>query len=337
VGILVFLTCVSAFASTFTIWAHQTVLNSDRFVATLEPVINDAQFTGAVSTYVADQVVTALNVQQRVSQALPPQASFLAAPLTTAIQSTTRKIVDDVLSSHAFHRAWPVVIGKVHGQLIALLRGDTRNVVIVNNQLELNLFPVIVQVLTRLQDAVPGLITFRAPLPTQTEAKSPTVARQQLSLALGRQLPPTFGTIVLATSSQLGKAQQAVKIFDFLMVAISALTLVLAALSLLLARNRLRTLIWLGLGLVLGFVLALLLIQALLDRLYAAVKSGTARDIVEVALPRILQGLEILGIVLAVVGALVAIGAYLAGKPAWFTRLSQHGRQSAGSVPGGMA
>jgi hypothetical protein len=332
VGILIFVTCVSAFASTVTIWSHQTVLNTDRFVATLKPVINDPQFANTISGYVTDQLVTSLNVQQRVAKALPPQQAFLAVPLTTVFSNTTHTIVNRVLSSAAFQRTWPVVLGKVHSQLVALLRGDTKNVVIENNQLQLNLFPVIVRALTRLQAIAPGLIKFKAPLPTETEAKSPAVARQQLSQALGRTLPPTFGTITIATSNQLGTAQQIVKLFDFLVIALPVLTVVLAALALLVSRDRRRTLIELGIGLVVTFLLAWVLIEAAKDRIDAAVKSGTARELVQSALPKILDGLENLAIFLTVIGVLVAAGAYLAGRPAWFMRLLahfQHGTQPA--------
>jgi hypothetical protein len=330
--VLVVLTCLSALASTFTIWAHQTVLNTNRFVATLKPVINDPAFINTVSTTVADQVNTALNVQQRVTQALPAKQEFLAVPLTTAFTTVTDKIVSQVLSSNAFQRAWPVVLGKVHSQLVALLRGDTKNLVIENGQLKVNLFPVITRTLTRLQQAARGLIKFKAPLPTDTEAKSPSVARQQLSKALGRTLPPTFGTVVLATSSQLDKAKQLVKAFDFLVIAIPVLTLVLAVLSLLLSLNRLRTLIELGIGLVVAFLVGYMLIEAAKDRIYAAVKNGTANQLVHEAIPKLLQSIENLTIFLAVVGVLIAIGAYLAGRPAWFMRLLghfQHGTQPA--------
>jgi hypothetical protein len=335
VWVLVVLTCVGTFASTVTVWAHQTVLNTDRFVSTLKPVINDPQFINTVSDSVADQVNTAVNVQQRVTQALPPQQAFLAVPLTTAFLNATSKIASSVLSSEAFQRAWPVVLGRVHGQLVALLRGDTKNVVIENNQLVLNLFPVITRTLTRLQAAAPGLIKFKAPLPTDTEAKQPSVARQQLSQALGRPLPSTFGTVVLASSSQLDKAQQAVKTFDVLVIAIPVITLVLAALALLLSRNRRRTVIAIGIGLAIAFVLALVLIGVAKDTIYGAVKSGTASDLVHEALPKLLQNLQDIAISLAVVGALVAACAYLAGRPPWLMRLLGHGTQPVSHAPGG--
>jgi hypothetical protein len=259
-----------------------------------------------------------------VTKALPPNQAFLAVPLTGAIQNTTRTIVNGVLSSSQFQRAWPVVLGRVHGQLVALLKGDTRNVVVQNNQLQVNFIPVIVSVLNRLQNAAPGLITFKAPLPTQTEAKSPTVARQQLSKALGIPLKPTFGTIVIADSSQLGQAQHVVNVFDFLVFAIPILTFILATLTILLAHDRRRMLIELGISLMIAFLLALVLIDGIKERMYAAVKNGTARDLVQETLPRLTQSLKDLSIFLAVVGLLVAIGAYLAGRPEWFMRLLAH-------------
>jgi hypothetical protein len=322
VGILVVLTSIAVLVSAVTIWAHQTVLNTDRFVATIQPVISDPTVINTVSNNVANQVVMQANVQQRVKAALPPKADFLAAPITTAAQNLTQKVTSGVLSSKAFQSAWPTVVRKAHSQLVALLRGDTRNVVIENGQLQINLFPVIVDTLSRLQAAAPGLVRLKAPLPSDTAVKSPSVARQQLSAALGKQLPPTFGVIVIAESAQLDKAQQVVKAFDFLVIAIPVLTVVLAAIAIALSVDRRRTLIQLGIGIVIAFVLALLLIQAAEHRIYEAIASGNARDLVQVAVPALVQDLVNVAWLLVVVGALLAVAAYLAGRPAWLTGLT---------------
>ncbi len=68
-----------------TIWAHYTVLNTDGYIKVVGPVAKDPAAIKELSTYIAGQVVTATDLEARTKSALPAQAGFLAAPITSAV------------------------------------------------------------------------------------------------------------------------------------------------------------------------------------------------------------------------------------------------------------
>ena len=89
VGILVVLTCLSITATTVDTWAHRTLLNTNAWVDTVGPLGTDPQVTAALANFVTTQIVTTLDLEQRAQDALEqaaPQAAFLAAPITNAIE-----------------------------------------------------------------------------------------------------------------------------------------------------------------------------------------------------------------------------------------------------------
>ena len=89
VGILVVLTCLSITVTTVDTWAHRTLLNTNEWVDTVGPLGTDPQVTAALANFVTTQIVTTLDLEQRAQDALEqaaPQAAFLAAPITNAIE-----------------------------------------------------------------------------------------------------------------------------------------------------------------------------------------------------------------------------------------------------------
>ena len=81
-AVLVFIAALGVTASVIGVWAGRTTLNTDRWVETVSPLSEDPAVRAAVSTYTTEQIFTSLNVEQRVKEALPPRAAFLASPLT---------------------------------------------------------------------------------------------------------------------------------------------------------------------------------------------------------------------------------------------------------------
>ena len=70
-------------------WGERTVLNTDRYVATVEPLAGDPAVQQAIAARLTDEVFAALNVQEVLSNALASigeRATILAGPLTSALQ-----------------------------------------------------------------------------------------------------------------------------------------------------------------------------------------------------------------------------------------------------------
>ena len=143
---------------------------------------------------------------------------------------------------------------------------------------------------------------------------------QRLQTALGVTLPPDFGTIQLVKADRLLAARSAVQAFDIIVVAMIILTIVLVALALWLARDRRRMVVYLGIGTLIAFLIARLAI----DGIEGAPLSGIAQDDVAGAVRAVVdstvEDLRSLTIIVVIVTGIVALVAYLAGRPAWIFR-----------------
>jgi hypothetical protein len=318
VGVLVFLSCLGILASTLTVWSSTTLLNTDTYVAVVGPIAQNPQVIQSVSAYAADQVVTLLNVQQRAEQALPPRASFLAAPLAQVVQNFTQARIADLMHTPRFQQIWVRINRAVYTQLLAALRGQTTTLQISNGVVTLNLIPVIDAGLQYIQQHLPGLIAQHVTLPDPTELQIPAQAQQKLSQALGIPVPSNLGQIELFQSAQLAKAQQLLRLWDVLTVALPVITAVLIIATLWLSRDRRRTLVQLGIGIAVAFILAKIAIGILQQYVVNSVNNPTAKSVVEPALQTVLSSLRTVTTWLLVGGLVLAIVAFLVGKPEWF-------------------
>ncbi len=319
--ILVILTCSGVLASTLVIWVESTMLNTDHFVALVAPLGSDPQVINSVSQYVADQVVTALDIQNRTANALPIDGRFLTGPLERIVHDFVQTRTADFLNSDQGQALWQAQVRRGHAGLVALLRGQTSTIGTANGTVTLDLLPILAAMLSRLQQAAPGIIPFGVTIPDLSAAQTPAQARQELAQALGVQLAPDFGLITLFQSDTLRTAQRIVSILDALQVILPLVTLVLAILALWLAANRWRTLLLLGGVTAALFLVAMLVAQIVLGNIPAAVTASPAHEITAALAGLVqanLQGTLVVGLF---IGLVVALGAYLASRPEWLMRL----------------
>src|SRR4029453_4951753 len=106
-------------------WGARTVLNTDRYVATVAPLADDPAVQASIATKLTDQVFSALNVQETLSDALGAlgdRATVLAGPLTIAVKGFVRDQVEKVVASDAFKTFWVEANRFVHTQGLAILR-----------------------------------------------------------------------------------------------------------------------------------------------------------------------------------------------------------------------
>ena len=94
-GLFVFLTVLSLVVTVVGAWARAVALDTDRFVATVGPVIEDPAVQQALSIRLTDRVMEGLQVEDRVSTALagldqgelPVSPALLAAPIADGIRN----------------------------------------------------------------------------------------------------------------------------------------------------------------------------------------------------------------------------------------------------------
>src|SRR3954468_2446424 len=140
--VLIVLGCVLAPVAGVSVWVHNQVSNTDRFVRTMSPLVDDPdvqnaltnRLTATVFQYVdvqgiADDAVTAL-----CNQGLPPQItdrlSTLTPTLTSAVTGFVHDKIAELVASPQFASVWDQAITTAHKQMNAVLSGESKGVVV---------------------------------------------------------------------------------------------------------------------------------------------------------------------------------------------------------------
>ncbi len=314
VGFLVFLSCLAVVVTGLTIWTHYTVMNTDGYMSLVGPIGKDPEAIKQLSQYISDQAVIATDLQQRVTDALPEQAQFFAGPITTQVAGFITKGAEKVLSSPKAYDLWLKLNRLAHEKIVALLRGDTTNVYIEGSDVNLDLLPLISQVLVWVDERLPGGLGDKFSPPVIAPGTDPQTAIQDVANWSGRPLPSDFGQVTLLQSDALGPAQTAVKWFDRLVWILPLVTLGLIAVTIWLSRRRGRTAIAIGIGAAIAIVLTRAIVErastALTDKLKEAGGLTVAKDVVTASL----GPLTTITIWICVIGVVAALLVWLLGR-----------------------
>src|SRR4249919_884130 len=150
-GLLLVLGSISIVLSGVTVWAHQVLLNSDRYADMVAAVSSDPAVIDAVSSKVATSAVSALDIQGRLEQVLPGPAAIIAGPIADQVEQTLEQVVGNVLVSTKFQTVWVDANRALHAKVVAFLRGDTTVLQARDGIVYLDVYPLIDAVLRQLQ------------------------------------------------------------------------------------------------------------------------------------------------------------------------------------------
>jgi hypothetical protein len=332
IGLLVLLCCLAVVVSGLTLWTHYTVMNTDGYMNLVGPIGKDPQAIQDLSGYIAGQAVTATDLQQRVSDALPEKARLFAGPITGALEDFIKKGTQKVLSSPKAYDLWLQINRVGHEKIVALLRGETTNVYIKGSDVNLDLLPLISQVLIWVDGRLPGALSSRFSPPVIAPGTDSQAAIQEVANWSGKPLPSDFGQITLLQSDALGPAQTAVKWFDRLTWILPLVTLALIALTIWLSRRRGRTAIAIGIGAAIAIILARVIIRRASLYLTDQLKEGggvhLAKDVVNASL----GPLTTITIWIVVVGVVAAVVVWLLGRRDVRTAAVAVGRRATGQA-----
>jgi hypothetical protein len=332
VGLLVALSCLLVLLSTTEVWAHRTLLNTPTFVGTVAPVFEDPAVASAVAARATDELFTALNVQARLRDALPPKASFAAVPVTNATKGYVAGQLTKVLTSAQFQAVWTAALTFTHQQLVAVLRGqNTAAVSTSGGYIVLNTVPVINQALGKASGLASDLAGKPVTLPAITSADPPQQAVNKLSSALGVSLPSNFGQITLVQSSDLATIQKGVKAFDRLTLVLPLVTIVLIALSLWLSVNRRRTVLQLAVGVSLLMIVER---RVVLHEQGALASAAHNPQVAQSVLDDLLHGFFVLSAWVLGVALVVLVIAVLSGPYRWAIALRSWVKRTGRSIAG---
>ena len=122
VGLLFVLACLSVVLGTVAVWAHQTLLVTDQFVAVTSEVVAEPGVQARAAERIASELVTAADVQGRIAGVMPGDQNFLAAPLTAAAEDFLTKRLTTFFATERAQTAFQTAIRFSHEHLVTLLR-----------------------------------------------------------------------------------------------------------------------------------------------------------------------------------------------------------------------
>jgi hypothetical protein len=303
------------------VWARRNALNTDRWVGTVGPVVEDPAVQNALGNWITTELMGVIDPEAFFESVLPERGQVLAAPLTSALRGFVDDQVDSFLASDTFERLWVQVNERAHARVVDVLEGDTGdNLQIEGDNVVLNLVPVLNQVLAEIGQASPEIFGRTVDLPTITVDDVPEDAVEKLEDALGRDIPDDFGQFTVFDTSRLQQVQDAVDLFNRGVVVAVAAAVVLIGLTLGLAPRRRRTLLQLMVGIALGVVLVRRVGLRLEDEVVDLVRPEN-QDAVKVVVGAFISSLlDATAWVLAIAALVVAV-ALLTGPYRWATAL----------------
>jgi hypothetical protein len=337
--ILLVLASLGIVASTLAVWVHETLFDTDRFMAVVEPVLRDPAVDTALATRLGDQVVAALDPETRVNNALDQIQERLAneisqdvgqggvvrtaieqrlsgaldnlgASIAGAVEGALRSAIDAIVGSDQFENLLVEVTARAQPRAAALLRGDydqLPNTVVAEGKVTINLLPPLAEALRNVAERGLDLLGIDATIPTIVPGEEHAAALQKLSAALGFELPPDFGQITVMDADTLAEYQAVVRTFDRLVWLLVVITILLMVAAVLVAVRRLPMIGWVALGAVVALLLTGLSIRLVESRILEAFTQPEGQAAAAVILDQLVGSLRSTGIVVAVVFALIGI------------------------------
>ncbi|WP_425245975.1 hypothetical protein [Streptomyces sp. NEAU-NA10] len=306
--LLIILASVLALLAVVAVWANSIIRDTDRYVATVAPLASDPDVQEAVTNRVTDVVLQQIDVDALVAElskaasqeGVPPRVASLigdlSGPITSGLKELVSTTVMRVVSSSAFEKAWTNANRRAHNAVDKALTGTSDSVVTLkNDQVAIDVGPIVAQVKDRLVDA---------------------------GFGAAAKIPEVHTDFVVIEGKDVGEIKSYLRVLQIIGNWLPIVAVLIAAAGVFLASHRRRALIGAALGVfaamvVLGVCLAVFR-AVYLDHLPPGTNSDAAGDVYD-ALVRFLRSS------LRAVGALAlvtALGAFLVGpsRVAVFTR-----------------
>jgi hypothetical protein len=319
--VLVVLACVVLTAAVVGLWARRNFLDSDRFVARAGPLIEEPSVQEALANRVTEQVMTLVDPEALFVEVLPERGRLLAVPLANAVEGFVRDRVESFVATDQFEQLWIGAVRVAHEAAVRVLRGEAEAVVTEDGQITLNLVPVVNAVLQRITAASPEILGREVDLPDVSVDEIPDAAITRIENALGVELDDDFGQFTVYDDGKLEAVQDAVGLFDRLVVFLLPLGFVLAAAALWISPRRRRTLLQLSAGLALGMVLLRRVSFRLQDEVATLPPTPEGRRAGAAAVEQFLQPLTTFAAWTLAAVAVVAAVAVLTGDYPWAVSL----------------
>jgi len=196
---LIVIASLVAFLALAAIWVNRQALNTDNWTRTSSELLEQPVIRDRVAARLTDELYQSVDVQQVLSDALPPRAQVLAAPAANALRTQVEKTARKALARPDVQALWADANRTAHEQLLVVLDGGGTTVSTQNGEVVLN-----------LQDMLAKL-------------------QQETGIGgrLRKVLPASATQVTLFRSNQLSAAQTGVKILRPLPIVLLLVSLAL--------------------------------------------------------------------------------------------------------------
>jgi hypothetical protein len=317
-GIIGVLAVILLLVSAIAVWARVTVFDSDRVAAIVGDALAEPEVSQALADRVTEEVFRAVDVNSLLQGVLPSQLDRLTPIVAGGLEDVVDRALTRVFENPDVQELLTNLVRRAHAAAMRLLQGDglVDGITVVDGAITLNLLPLVDRGLTRLQDF--GLLS-DVDLPTLTADGDPAQQVADLEAALGRDLPDDFGQLVVYQSDRLADAQASIESAQRLLVlakrallVLLIATVALLALTIVLARDRWRAALLLGLGAAAAMVIARTLVRRVRDDVPELVtKPGAKAAIISISDNAASSLLRIFGLVMLVAVTVGAIAFFL--------------------------
>ena len=294
--VLIFIASLLTLLAIFAVWANRQLLNTDNWTETSSELIENDAIRTQVSTFLVDELYTNVDVKGELEQVFeqvlrPAGASTLAGPAAGGLRTLAEKGVDTLLGRPVPQQVWENANRRAHKRLLFVIEGGGDVLSTSGGNVTLDLSALL----------------------SQTQANLGVGGRVQ------QRLPEGAAQIVLFKSTQLGAAQDVVRLLKTLAIVLVALALALFALAVFLARGwRREALRACGLGLLFagagGLVARALAGDAVVD---ALATTESVRPAAEAAWSIGTSLLKQVATATLIYGIVIVFAAWLAGPTAW--------------------
>ena len=207
------------------VWAERQALDTNEWVNTSGKMLEDQEIRDALANYLADELFTTVDVQQRLEKRLPPELQPLAGPAAGGLRQFAGTAANRALELPRVQSAWKQANRTAHELLLNIVEekgpfagGDSATV-------SLQLRPLVAEL------------------------------GQQVGVGSGvaDKLPDKTAELTILKPDQIEKAQQIANLINGLAIVLSLLALASFALAIYLSKGRRQmTVLWCGVSLVIA-------------------------------------------------------------------------------------
>jgi hypothetical protein len=290
-ALLVVLATIVGILSVFAVWGKRQLLEDETWATTSGKLIQDHDIQVAVAGFITNTIYDNVDVQGVLEQRLPPDLKPLAGPITAGARNVTDDVALKALQQPKVQQLWVEANRAAHSKLVELIRDRNQYVSTTGGAVTLDLKGIITAVTSQIG----------------------------IGEKLVDKLPADVASFEVTKADELETAQKAISLLETLAWVLTALTFVLYAAAIALARGRRReTLRSAGLGFVVIGVVVLLGRSFARDAVVNSLSETPATDDAVRATFDIGTSLlvEACQSIIAY-GIVIVLAAWLAGPTAW--------------------